>query len=85
MDVLYVKTTQIIGLLLLIGGFGLIILYSIIETLQEINIATFPLLVIFGGVAIVIGGIAILISVCFEQTKDMKKRREEIKKEEFEP
>ena len=79
------KTGQIIGLILIIGGFVLVTLYSIIESLQEINIATIPLMILLGGIAIVIGCIALLISVFFEQTKDMKKRKQEIKKEDFEP
>ena len=79
------KTGQIIGLILLLGGFVLITLYSIYETFQEIDIATVPLMLLLSGIAIVLGCILILISVFFEQTSDMKKRRNEIKKEYFEP
>ena len=66
------KTGQIIGLILLLGGFVLITLYSIYETFQEIDIATVPLMLLLSGIAIVLGCILILISVFFEQTKDMK-------------
>jgi uncharacterized membrane protein len=79
------KNGQIIGLILLIGGFVSIYLYSIVRSFQEVNIATFPLMILFGIIAIIIGLIALFISVFFEQKKDMKKRREEIKKEDFEP
>ena len=79
------KTGQIIGLLLLIGGFVIIALYSMIQGLQEIDIATVPLMMLIGGIAIAIGVIVLLISIIFEQTSDMKKRKEEIKKEDFEP
>lgn len=76
------KKGQIVGLTLLILGFLLVMLYSTIKSLLEIKIANIPLC---GIIAIIIGAIALLASIIFEQTKDMKKRKEEIKKEEFEP
>lgn len=85
MDVKTMKKGQIVGLTLLILGFILIMLYSTIQSLQEINIANIPLGIAIGTIAMIIGAIALLLSITFEQTKDMKKRKEEIKKEEFEP
>ena len=79
------KKGQIVGLTLLILGFLLMMLYSTIKSLQEINIANIPLGIAIGTIVIIIGAIALLASITFEQTKDMKKRKEEIKKEEFEP
>ena len=79
------KTAQIAGLALLIGRVILVWLYTAIQSLQEINLADIPLVVILGGGAIIIGVIALLISITAEQTSDMKKRKEEIKKEDFEP
>ena len=79
------KPAQIVGLVLLIGGIILVWAYTAIQSLQEINLAEIPLVVILGGGAIIIGGIALLISVTVEQTSDMKKRKEEIKEEDFEP
>jgi len=79
------KKDQIIGLLLLIAGIILIYLYTAIQALQNINIATAPIAVILGIIAIIIGVIYLLISIFFEQKGDMKKRKEEISKEDFEP
>jgi len=79
------KRNQIIGLVLLFGGVILVYLYYGIQAMQNINILSIPLLVGLGVIAIIIGIILLLISVIFEQTSDMKKRREEIKKEDFEP
>jgi len=79
------KKGQIISLLLLITGILLIYLYSSIQALQNINIASVPVAIIIGIIAIILGGIYLLMSIIFEQKKDMKKRKEEIPKENFEP
>lgn len=79
------KKGQIIGLTLLIGGIVLIYLYSSIQALQNIDIASVPIAILIGAIAIIIGIIALLISIIYEQTSDMKKRKEEIPKEDFEP
>jgi len=75
------KKGQIIGLTLLIGGIILIYLYSAIQALQGIDIASIPLAILIGAIAIIIG----IISIVYEQTSDMKKRKEEIPKEDFKP
>jgi hypothetical protein len=77
------KKSQIIGLTLLIGGVILIYLYSAIQALRAIDIASVPLIILIGAIAIIIGIIALLISVIYEQTSDMKKRKEEIPEEDF--
>ena len=79
------KKGQIIGLTLLIGGIVLIYLYSAIQALQNMDIASVPIAILIGAIAIIIGIIALLISIIYEQTSDMKKRKEEIRKEDFEP
>ena len=79
------KKGQIIGLTLLIGGFILIYLYSVVQVLQNIDIASVPIAMLIGAIAIIIGIIALFISIIYEQTSDMKKRKEEIPKEDFEP
>jgi len=78
------KKTQIIGLTLLIGGFVLIYLYTAIQAFQNIDIASIPFIILIGALAIIIGVIALFVSIVFEQTTDMKKRKEEIKEEDFE-
>ena len=79
------KKFQIIGLTLLIGGIVLIYLYSAIRAIQDIDIASVPIAIIIGAIAILIGIIALFISIIYEQTSDMKKRKKEIPKEDFEP
>ena len=69
------KSTQAIGLFLLIGGIIIVWLYTAIKSLQEINLSNIPLVVLFGGGAIIIGIIALLVSIAVEQTRDMKKRK----------
>ena len=78
------KKTQIIGLTLLIGGIVVIYLYTAIQALQEIDLASIPIVILLGAIAILIGVVALLISVIHEQTSDMKKRKQEIKEEDFE-
>jgi len=79
------KNSQIIGLTLLIVGVILIYAYSAIHALQSIDIASIPLAILIGAIAIIVGIIALLVSIFFEQTSDMKKRKEEIPEEDFKP
>jgi hypothetical protein len=79
------KKDQIVGLTLFIGGIILIYLYTTFQALQNIDLASIPVIIGIGVLAVIIGIILLLISVLFEQKSDMKKRREEIKKEDFEP
>ena len=78
------KKDQVVGLTLFIGGIVLIYLYTLFQALQNINLASIPVIIGIGVVAVIIGIILLLISVLFEQTSDMKKRKEEIPKEDFE-
>ena len=79
------KKDQVIGLVFLIVGILIIYLYSTIQALKNIDIASIPVAIIIGITAIIIGGIYLLISIFFEQKSDMKKRKEEIPKEDLEP
>jgi len=79
------KKDQAIGLVLLIVGILIIYLYSAIQALKNIDIASIPVAIIIGIIAIIIGGIYLLTSIFFEQKSDMKKRKEEIPKEDFKP
>jgi len=79
------KKDQAIGLVLLIAGILIIYLYSAIQALKDIDIASIPVAIIIGIIAIIIGGIYLLTSIFFEQKSDMKKRKEEIPKEDLEP
>ncbi|MEM4257812.1 MAG: hypothetical protein QXL17_01495 [Candidatus Thermoplasmatota archaeon] len=79
------KKAQILGLILLIAGILLVALSSMFESLQKLDLLTIPVLMLFAGTIIIIGVIVLLLSIIFEQTRDMNKRKQEIKKEDFEP
>ena len=78
------RKDQIVGLTLLIGGFVLFYLYTAIQALQQINLASIPIIILIAAIAFLIGIVVLFISILHEQTSDMKKRREEIKEEDFE-
>ncbi|MEM0466228.1 MAG: hypothetical protein QXX20_01300 [Candidatus Thermoplasmatota archaeon] len=79
------KKAQILGLILLIAGILIAALSSMFESLQKLDLLTIPVLMLFAGTIIIIGVIVLLLSIIFEQTRDMNKRKQEIKKEDFEP
>ncbi len=74
----------IIGIILLAAGIILWIAYGIYLGFEEI-LEALDLLTGFITGLIIIGLIVLIISIIIEQRSDMKKRKEEIKKEDFEP
>ena len=72
-----------IGMVLFVGGIILLIAYGIYQGFQEIEIID-PIIAIGVG-AIILGFLALLISIVVEQRKDTKKMKEEISKEDLEP
>ena len=72
-----------IGMILFLGGIILLIAYGIYQGFQEIEIID-PIIAIGVG-AIILGFLALLISIVVEQRKDTKKMKEEISKEDLEP
>ena len=72
-----------IGMILFVGGIILLIAYGIYQGFQEIEIID-PIIAIGVG-AIILGFLALLISIVVEQRRDAKKMREEIKEEDLEP
>ena len=78
------KKGSTIGLILLVAGIIIWIGYGLYlgfeEIMQAIDIVT-------GFVAglIIIGLIVLIVSIIFEQRRDTKKMKEEIKKEDLEP
>ena len=74
----------IVGLILLIGGLIIWVAYGLYLGAGDI-LATLDLVTGLVAGLIIIGVIILIISVILEQTSDMQKRREEIKKEDFEP
>lgn len=75
---------EIIGILLLAVGIIIWIVYGLYLGFEEI-IQALDLLTGFIAGFIIIGFIVLIISIIVEQRSDMKKRKEEIKKEDFEP
>ena len=76
---------KLIGLYLFFGGILLLILYGLVLFIQEVNIGAINAIIAIGIGAILLGIIVLIVSIIFEQSSDMKKRKEEIKKEDFEP
>jgi len=72
-----------IGMILFVGGMILLITYAIYQGFQEIKIID-PIIAIGVG-AIILGFLALLVSIVMEQRRDTKKMREEIKEEDLEP
>ena len=76
---------KLIGLCLFFGGIILLILYGLVLFIQEVNIGAINAIIAIGVGAILLGIIVLIVSIIFEQSADMKKRKDEIKKEDFEP
>ncbi len=74
----------IIGIILLAAGIIMWIAYGFYLGFEEI-VQALDLLTGFIAGLIIIGLIVLIISIIIEQRRDMKKRKEEIKKEDFEP
>ncbi len=72
-----------IGMILFVGGIILLIAYGIYQGFQEIEIID-PIIAIGVG-AIILGFLALLVSIVIEQRRDTKKMKEEISKEDLEP
>ena len=85
MDVLAMSKGKLIGLYLFFGGIILLILYGLVQFIQEVNIGAINIIIGIGVGAVLLGVIILLLSIIIEQSSDMKKRKQEIKKEDFEP
>ena len=73
-----------IGIILLAAGIVIWIAYGFYLGFEDIMQAL-DLITGFIAGLIIIGLIVLIISIIIEQRSDMKKRKEEIKKEDFEP
>ncbi|MEA3457221.1 MAG: hypothetical protein U9R21_00910 [Candidatus Thermoplasmatota archaeon] len=72
-----------VGMVLFVGGIIILIAYGIYQGFQEIEIID-PVIAIGVG-AIILGFLALLVSIVIEQRKDTKKMKEDISKEDLEP
>lgn len=77
------KNGKKIGMALLVIGILVIILYGLYQGFQ--NISSIDYIIGFGAGLIIIGFLALFISIIMEQQKDKEKMKNEIKKEDLEP
>ena len=78
------KKGSTIGLILLVAGIIIWIAYGLYLGFEEIMQAL-DLVTGFVAGLIIIGIIVLIVSIVFEQRRDTKKMKEEIKKEDLEP
>ena len=77
------KNGKTIGLSIFFIGLLITIIYSLYEGIKAIE--EFDLIIISGLGIMIIGFLILFISIILEQSKDKKKMKEEIKKEDLEP
>ena len=78
------KKGSTIGLILLVAGIVIWIAYGLYLGFDEIMQAIDLITGLIAGI-IILGVIILIVSIVFEQRKDTKKMKEEIKKEDLEP
>ena len=78
------KKGSTVGLVLLVAGIIIWIAYGFYLGFEEIMQAL-DLVTGFVAGLIIIGLIVLIVSIVFEQRRDTKKMKEEIKKEDLEP
>jgi len=78
------KKGSTIGLILLVAGIVIWVAYGVYLGFEEIMQAL-DLVTGFVAGLIIIGLIVLILSIVFEQRRDTKKMKEEIKKEDLEP
>jgi low affinity Fe/Cu permease len=78
------KKGSTVGLILLVAGIIIWIAYGLYLGFEEIMQAL-DLVTGFVAGLIIIGLLVLIVSIVFEQRRDTKKMKEEIKKEDLEP
>jgi low affinity Fe/Cu permease len=78
------KKGSTVGLILLVAGIIIWIAYGLYLGFEEIMQALDIVTGFIGGL-IIVGLIVLILSIVFEQRRDTKKMKEEIKKEDLEP
>ena len=78
------KKGSTVGLILLVAGIIIWIAYGLYLGFEEIMQAL-DLVTGFVAGLIIIGLLVLIVSIVFEQHRDTKKMKEEIKKEDLEP
>jgi uncharacterized membrane protein YjjB (DUF3815 family) len=75
----------LVGFSLLIGGIIILIGYGLYQGFENLNLENIDAVIAIGMGAIIIGVLALFVSIIIEQQKGKKKMKEEIKKEDLEP
>ena len=73
------------GMILLVVGIIILLAYGLYQGFENLSWENIDIIIAIGIAAIIIGLLALFISIVFEQQKGKKKMRDEIKKEDFEP
>ena len=74
-----------IGLAIFVVGIIILIGYGLYQGFENLSLENIDAVVAIGIGAIIIGLLALFVSIVIEQQKDKKKMKEEIKKEDLEP
>ena len=74
-----------IGLAIFVIGIIILIGYGLYQGFENLSLENIDAVVAIGIGAIIIGLLALFVSIVIEQQKDKKKIKEEIKKEDLEP
>ena len=78
------KNVKTIGMILFFGGIGALIVYGLVQGIDEIMKSLDFISGVFIGL-IIVGFLTLLISIIFEQRKDTKNTMKDIKKEDLKP
>ena len=73
------------GMILLVVGIIILLAYGLYQGFENLSWENIDIIIAIGIAAIVIGLLALFISIVFEQQEGKKKMRDEIKKEDLEP
>ena len=74
-----------VGMLVFVAGIIILVGYGLWQGFEKLSWENIDIVVAIGIAAIIIGLLALFISIVIEQQKGKKKMKEEIKKEDLEP
>jgi len=80
-----VKNGKTAGMIIFVVGIIILIGYGLYQGFENLSWENIDFVVATGIAAIIIGLLALFISIVYEQQKGKKKMKEEIKKEDLEP
>ena len=73
------------GMIIFVAGIIILIGYGIYQGFENLSWENIDIVIAIGIAAIIIGLLALFISIVIEQQKGKKKMKEDIKKEDLEP